>query len=769
VLLAFTAAESAFGATPIASQDFGQVLVSRTGSAQNLTFSFTGQIAPTFKFSYSGEFSFGTSNCTANSCSVPVTFSPHYPGLRQSAVIARDSTQRAIGVVFVHGIGLAPQTSVRPGVITTVAGDRGWGGAGDGGAATLASLSSPQGVAVDPAGNLFIADTTDQVVREVSGATITTVSGTRGVFDSPAGLALDALGDIYVADSGNNVVREINALTGAVTVFAGGGHPTSGLGDGGAAINAKLSGPSDVAVDAAGNVFIADTNNGLIRRVDTSGIISTVAGSGTSTIAPWGDGASALTATLSSPQGLTLDAGGNLYIADTGHNVIRYVLLSTGVISTVAGNGGGGYGGDNGLAVQAALQTPVGLCLDAAGDLYIADSGNSVIREVLAGSGSITTVAGDGTAGFTPDGGSPVSAELYSPRNVALDSAGNLFIVDTGNNIVRKVTSSLLGLSFGTVDVGLASPAENQTVFNIGNQPLDFSALNVTGSFRYDTSNTWDCSPSSIVLPGTGCVISAQFVPLTAATSAGSITFTTNSLNAAVSNQAGLNGLGIPGAVPQAQISPVSLTFSAQTVGTVSTPQTVAFKNTGSASLSNLSIWLSGSNVGAFQITGSNCASVAVGASCTVSVVFAPQAAGSFSAGIVFTDALANSPQSVVVSGVGTPQTTFLSLIIPQNTSIQIGAISADSFLAMQGDGNLVLYQNGAALWASGTGGQKCGASQCFAAFQGDGNFVIYNGSAPVWNSGTGGNPGAQLVLSSQSPHIQIIGRNQSILWADRL
>jgi sugar lactone lactonase YvrE len=156
---------------------------------------------------------------------------------------------------------------------------------------------------VDPVGNIFIADTTDQVVRKVSGTTISTVSGTSGVFDSPTGLALDAVGDIYVADSGN-VVLEINTLTGAVTVFAAGGHPASGLGDGGSASNAKLSGPSDVAVDASGNVFIADTNNGLIRRVDTSGIISTVAGSGTSTIAPWGDGASALTATLSSPQGL---------------------------------------------------------------------------------------------------------------------------------------------------------------------------------------------------------------------------------------------------------------------------------------------------------------------------------------------------------------------------------------------------------------------------------------------------------------------------------
>src|SRR5450755_2767343 len=656
-----------------APQGFDPVLVGQSGFVQPITFPAS---VTDITLSFPGDFSLGAIDCTTTvgSCAVPVTFSPRYPGLRQSAVIAQDENQNVIGTVFVHGIGLGPQASEHPGVISTAAGNGTWGNGGDGGEATQANLASPQGIAVDTQGRLFIVDSGNEVVRKVSGGIINTIQGTAGLFSAPTGLALDAAGNIYVADSDHNEVLKIDALTRAVTVLAGGGNIgggniTSGWGDGGPATNAILSGPTDVAVDAAGNVFIADTDHGLIRKVDAAGNISTIAG-----VAP----------ALYTPQGLALDAGGNLYIADTGHNAIRYMILSTGVVSTIAGTGTAGYSGDSGPALQAQLNAPTGLSVDAAGDVYIADTGNNVIREVLAGSGVITTVAGDSLQGFTPDGGSPLSAQFYGPRNVALDSAGDLFVSDNGNSVVRKITFALQGMNFGTVNVGLTSPAENQTVFNIGNRPLDFSALSIPSNFWQDIANAWvNCSASSVVLPGTGSVISVQFVPTAADTVTENLSFTTNSLNAVGLSQqtANLTGTGAPEAVPKLQLSPASLIFPAQSVGSVSAPQTVVITNIGSAVLNNASVLLSGVGAGSFQFMGgASCGTLQAGQSCSVSVIFSPQATGAQTAVISFTNALANSPQ-VQVSGTATP---VGNLLLPQGASLNVGS----ALLVMQGDGN---------------------------------------------------------------------------------
>ncbi len=335
------------------------------------------------------------------------------------------------------------------GVITTVAGTGVGGFGGDGGPAVAAQLYNPSGVAVDAAGNLYIADRTNHRVRKVDAAgIITTVAGT-GVADfsgdggpavaaqlyNPSGVAVDAAGNLYIADTLNDAIRKVDAA-GVISTVAGTGYGYSG--DGGPAIAARLYDPIDVAVDAAGNLYIADRLNRRVRKVDAAGIITTVAGTGVGGYS--GDGGPAVAARLSLFSSVAVDAAGNLYIVDTNNRRIRKVDAA-GVITTVAGSGGVGYGGDGGPATAARLNDPVDVAVDAAGNLYIADRLNHRVRKVNAADGVIVTAAGTGAAGFG-DGGPATAARLVFPTRVAVDGAGNLYIADTGNHRVRKVNAA---------------------------------------------------------------------------------------------------------------------------------------------------------------------------------------------------------------------------------------------------------------------------------------------------------------------------------------
>jgi sugar lactone lactonase YvrE len=231
----------------------------------------------------------------------------------------------------------------------------------------------------------------------------------------------------------------VDARTGIISIVAGSiaaGNPQAGYGgDGGPATSALLNQPTGVAVDAAGNLFIADEFNNRVRRVDaTTGVITTVAGNGSSGYA--GDGGPATAAALNGPFGVAVDAQGNLYIADTGNNRIRRVDAATGVITTVAGDGTNRFGGDGGPAVNASLSSPRGVAVDAAGNLFLTDTFNSRIRRVDVGTGVITTVAGNGSIWGVEDGGPATNAPLGFPYGVAVDAAGNLFIADGGIRMV---------------------------------------------------------------------------------------------------------------------------------------------------------------------------------------------------------------------------------------------------------------------------------------------------------------------------------------------
>ncbi len=336
--------------------------------------------------------------------------------------------------------------------------------------ATAAELSNPYGVAIGPTGTIYIADTFNDVIDAVNPTTgaITKIAGTLGVngpassglLYDPRGIALDG-NLLFIADRDNNAVEELNLTTGSLTSIAGNG--TFGdAGDGGPATAAELASPSAVAVDPTGqNVYIADTFNNAIREVNlASGIITTVAGTlGTSGFS--GNGGPATAATLFDPSGLVVDGSGNIYIADSDNDVVREVKASTGIISTFAGTAQTpGFTGDGGLATSAELAAPWGLALNSTGTtLFIADRDNNAIRQVNLATGIITTLAGNGTFGSTGDGGPATAATLSSPRSIAVDTSGNVYIADALGNQVRMVAFGSASVSvtvgqFATIQSG---------------------------------------------------------------------------------------------------------------------------------------------------------------------------------------------------------------------------------------------------------------------------------------------------------------------------
>jgi uncharacterized protein (TIGR03437 family) len=362
------------------------------------------------------------------------------------------------------------------GVITTVAGNGSSGTSGDGGPAPSAQISYPAGVAVDAGGNLYIAEGGnglggDAVIRRVSVAgIITTVAGngragysgdggpaTSAKLNGPTGVAFDGSGNMYIADSSNSVVREVFAATGIITTVAGNGS-FGYSGDGGPATSAQLDGAWGVAVDDDGNIYIADLVNDRIRRVSGAGTITTVAGGGSSGL---GDGGPATGAQLSGPNGVAVDADGNLYIADTGHGLIRKVSAA-GTITTVAGGGPYGLLGDWGLATSAWLDDPWGVAIDGSGNVYIADYGHALVRKVSA-LGIITTVAGDGHDGYAGDGGPATDAQISLPQGVAVDASGNVYIADPGNDAVRLLTPVGSACTYSFSPTSLQLPAAVET------------------------------------------------------------------------------------------------------------------------------------------------------------------------------------------------------------------------------------------------------------------------------------------------------------------
>ncbi len=285
----------------------------------------------------------------------------------------------------------------------------------------------------------------------------------------PMGVVTDAAGNIFISDSNNDRIRRVDAGTGIISTVAGDGSPGYS-GDGGLATAAEIASPAGIVIDGAGDLYFADTGNQAIRRVDAvTGIITTVAGTlGVQGYS--GDHAAATTATLSLPEGLAFDAAQNLYIADTGNNVIRLVSAATGTITTFAGTGVAGYSGDGGSATAAELDSPWSVGIGTTdGLVYIADLTNNAIRKVSSG-GIIATIVGNGQAGFSGDTGLASSAQLDEPASIVFDPAGNMYIADSGNNRVREVYASSAEIETiagtnGESFAGDSGPANNASLY----------------------------------------------------------------------------------------------------------------------------------------------------------------------------------------------------------------------------------------------------------------------------------------------------------------
>ena len=514
-----------------APTNFGQVAV---GTAGTSTLTFTGVPASTaFAVNNSSDFSVGVPTCSGGNCAVVVTFQPLRPGLRRAGVVATNNGS-AIANASVYGIGLAPQLNLAPGVISTIV-SRSTPGV---------PAITPNGVAVGPPGTVYFSDTTNNIVYSLNTGTgqATAYAGngpsgragdggpaTSAQLSSPSGLATDDQGNLFIADTGNHEIREVNGVTRVITTVAGNG--TAGFsGDGGAATAAQLNYPNAVAVDVSGNIFISDTSNNRIRGVTvSSGVISTVAGTGTAAFS--GDGGPATSATLNRPTGLTFDASGNLFIADNFNAVIREISGTT--ITTAVGNHTQGYSGDGGPATSAELYDPVGVVIDAGGDMYIGEQGNAVVRKVTGdASHTISTFAGNSQRiSYTGDGGPASAATLSAPTYVALDEVGNLIIDDAGNRALRRISASNSLLNFPLTAVG-QSASTVLTVSNTGNEPLNVSSMTFPANFAVGSGGT--CSSTTPTLAsGQSCTLTINFVAPASGNTGGTLQVTSNSLNQA--------------------------------------------------------------------------------------------------------------------------------------------------------------------------------------------------------------------------------------------
>jgi uncharacterized protein (TIGR03437 family) len=326
--------------------------------------------------------------------------------------------------------------------IATLAGN-GTAGYLDGSDLSAAQFSAPNSLFVDSKGAVYISDTGGARVRLVSGGSVSTIAGTgtsgysgngasatAATIASPAGILVGSDGAVYIAETTNSVVRKISG--GNIALFAGNGAGAGYSGDNGAATTAQISLPTGLAFDPSGNLYIADSGNNLIRRVDKSGNITSYVG---------GTGPTA--GSLVNPIGICFDSAGVLYIANSGgRTIVKYhPSQNTGHVTVVAGNGNPGFGGDGGPAANATLNNPVGLAMDSAGNLYVADANNHRIREITA-DGYIFTIAGNGNIGYSGDGGSGSAAALNFPRGVAIGPDGRVYFADTGNNVIRVLTAA---------------------------------------------------------------------------------------------------------------------------------------------------------------------------------------------------------------------------------------------------------------------------------------------------------------------------------------
>ena len=678
-----------------------------------------------------------------------------------------------------YGLG-----AMTEGDIYTVAGNGTGGSSGDGGPATAAELSGPEAVTVDTGGDLVIADTLNARVQLVdsTGVISTVAAGAgsvadgepaiNGGLDQPNALAVDGAGDLLIGDTGNDLVRLVASQAclidcafgqsglsqGSIYTIAGDGA-TLFSGDGGPATRAELHGPEDVAVDAAGDLAISDSDNNRVRWIaaqdcssacpfglasTTAGAIYTIAGGGT---ALFPDTAVAATSVaLSDPSGVLFDSAGDVLLSSTDYDVVQVVAakscsdacpyglsaMTAGDIYALAGDSGGGYFGDGGPATKAELEYPEGLALDGEGDVLIADDGNNRIRLVASKDcssdcpyglkamteGDIYTIAGGGSEGSSATGYPATEAALSAPTGIAVDASGNLVVGDEGDDLVRVIAAQNCSAS---CPHGLSTMTKGDIYTIAGDGSSGFSGDGgpaTSAGLFYPTWVAVDSAGDVLVsdsvhlrvrlLAATNCASSC--VDGLSSTTAGDIyTIAGNgssgfsgdgspAVDATVDWEGGGGGLAVDGAgnvliadsgndrirrigasvEPSVTVSPSLVPFGDEVAGDTSPTQRVTVTNSGGSPLAISAVELTGADAGAYAVTGDSCSgeSVGAGATCAVTVVFAPASMGSYSASLSISDNAAGSPQSVTLTGTAVAPTPTLT---PATLSFGDGSSAAQT------------------------------------------------------------------------------------------
>jgi hypothetical protein len=640
--------------------------------------------------------------------------------------------------------------------IDTVAGNAHFSFSGDGGPATNAVIGIPAGLSTDAAGDLFVADESfTSVIREVLAAAphnIQTVVGepdnggyvngalASGLINQPFGVFVDHSGNLFIADTVNNAIREVPAVSGngmvVGNIYTIAGTGTAGTnGDMGLATGAELNAPEGVAVDQAGNVFIADTGNSAIREIPvatangmTAGHLYTIAGT-LNTPGSTGQSGPASQVLLNHPSSVFVDLSNNIYVVDTGNDIVLEIpsttigLMTAGNIYRVAGTvATPGYSGNTGSAINAELNAPFGIYVDGAGNLFISDTTNNVVRKVTASTGIISLVAGDNTAGFSGDGGPAISAEMIQPLGLAGGPAGNLLISDSGNGRVRSVTNLLNSahlsatpspLAFGSQAENTTSAALVLTLTNVGTSSLTVNNFTVGGTNAGDfaaTSPAPTCTGAVLAATQT-CTINVTFTPSTLTAETATITITDDANSPVVVTLTGT------GALPTATPSPTSLAFGNQILNTTSPAQVVTITNSSAVTLTIASVAVTGGNAGDFAQTNTCSTPVPAAGTCTISVTFTPTASGARASAVVVTDNAADSPQSIALTGTGVT-TAAVVVLNPTSltfTSQNTGTTSAAKTVMLTNTGNATLNITSIAVGGANAGDfaqtNTCGTS----------------------------------------------------------
>ncbi len=487
-----------------------------------------------FTFVQANTCSVGSQLTAGESCEVSVSFNPRYPGVRQGAVQIQSGNQ-VLASAPLSGIGQGGLPVLVPAEINTVAGNgQGVPQGNDGLKATQTSIILPVGLAVDAADNLYICESNSNRVRRVDALTgnISTIAGngdagsagdggqaTAAELNNPAGIAIDGAGNLYIADTGNNAIRRVD-VSGTITTVVGTLGNSGYAGDGGPATSARLSSPRGLALTPGGDLIIADTGNNRVRQFSVgSQSIQTIAGNGSAGYNNT-DQMLATQAQLNNPYGVAVRWDGAVAIADTLNNRIRLVDTA-GNISTIAGNGLGAFGGDSSSATAAQLFNPESVTFDPQGDFLIADTGNNRVRGVIGG--TITTLAGNGDPAFENtnnppagggDGGPDDHANLNGPSALLFDYTGNIWVSDYYNNRVREISGQLLGLTYPPMKVGKLSSPLVGTLYNLGNATLTLQLPTVQANTLVQAAldSATNCGQSALA-PMAFCIMSIEFAP----------------------------------------------------------------------------------------------------------------------------------------------------------------------------------------------------------------------------------------------------------------